>query len=129
MLAAVIDCGLYVVIAQTGPSGVPPVLIGAALVVGLFLGEMFFGVLPIDPANRFTLWRAGLLALLSEGSLLGRGIVGMSGLIEPYLPAGAGTYSIHNSYLSIALRAGVHRRACLPRSGRRAAAPLDRPSR
>ena len=106
MLAAAIGLCLYVVISQTGPGGIPLVMAGTAISVVLFLIALFFGVLPIDPANRFTLWRAGFIALLSEGSLVGQGLVGTSEVIEPYLPAGASTYSVHNSYLSIALRAG-----------------------
>lgn len=106
MLAAAIGLCLYVAITGTGPGGIPLVMIGSAIAVSLFLIALFFGVLPIDPANRFTLWRAGFIALLSEGSLVGQGLVGTSEVIEPYLPAGASTYSVHNSYLSIALRAG-----------------------
>lgn len=106
MLAAAIGLCLYVAIERSGARGIPLLMTGFAIAVGLFLVAIFFGVLPIDPANRFTLWRAGLLALLSEGSPLGAGLVGTSEVIEPYLPAGAGAYSVHNSYLSIALRAG-----------------------
>ncbi|MFC7008608.1 O-antigen ligase family protein [Halalkalicoccus salilacus] len=106
MLAAAIGFGLYVTIKRTGPGGIPLIMAGTAISVVLFLVAIFSGILPIDPANRFALWRAGLLALLSEGSPLGAGLVGTSELVEPYLPAGVGTYSVHNSYLSIALRTG-----------------------
>lgn len=106
VLAAAVALGLYVAISQTHPRRIPLFIMGAGVAVSLFLGGIALGVLPIDPANRFILWQAGLRALLAEGSLLGQGLVETSTLIEPYLPAGAGAYSIHNSYLSIALRAG-----------------------
>ncbi|WP_336343259.1 O-antigen ligase family protein [Halalkalicoccus ordinarius] len=106
VLAAAVALGLYVASSRTHPRWIPLFIAGTIVTVGLFLGGIALGVLPIDPANRFTLWSAGFRAFLVEGSPLGQGLVETSQLIEPYLPASADAYSIHNSYLSIALRAG-----------------------
>ena len=106
VLAAAVALGLYVASSRTHPRWIPLLIAGIGVAIGLFLGGIALGVLPIDPANRFTLWQAGLRTLLAEGSLFGQGLVDTSRLIEPYLPATISASSIHNSYLSIALRAG-----------------------
>lgn len=93
VLATAVALGLYVAGSRTHPRWIPLLIAGIGVAIGLFLGGIALGVLLIDPANRFTLWQAGLHALVAEGSLFGQGLVETSGLIEPYLPAGAGAYS------------------------------------
>ena len=84
---------------------VPWVLLVTVIAASAFLVAIYLGVLPIDPGNRFTLWRAGLEAVRNDAGLVGQGIVGTGGVIEPYHDLGG--YAVHNSYLSVAIRAGL----------------------
>ncbi|WP_066383431.1 hypothetical protein [Halalkalicoccus paucihalophilus] len=81
--------------------------VAIAVAVPVFLGLLYYSVLPIDPANRFVLWRAGFEAVYRDSGLLGQGIVGTREAIAPYLPDGAGGYTSHNSYFSISIRTGL----------------------
>lgn len=103
MLAAAVAVGVYA-LAVTSRRLIPAVLLGVCLLVPLFLVLVYFSVLLIDPAHRFTLWRAGLEAIRHDSGILGQGLIGTGTAIEPYLDSGG---SVHNSYLSIGIRAGL----------------------
>ncbi|MEM4782541.1 MAG: O-antigen ligase family protein [Halalkalicoccus sp.] len=102
MLAAAVAVAFYL-LAATDRRLVPVAVAAIALGVPAFLAAVYLSALPIDPANRFTLWRAGLEAVYRDSGLLGQGIVGTRAAIEPYLEIGG---SVHNSYLSMFIRAG-----------------------
>lgn len=104
LLAAAIGVGMYA-LAAVDRDLLPVAVLGAVAGTGLLLGAIYLSVLPIDPGNRFALWGAGVEAIYNEGSLLGEGIVGTGDVIEPYLDDGGG--AVHNSYLSIFIRAGL----------------------
>ncbi|WP_336343216.1 O-antigen ligase family protein [Halalkalicoccus ordinarius] len=106
ILAAAVAVGVYVA-AALDRRLLPVAGISTAVIVPVLLLGIYVGVIPIDPANRFELWRAGIEAVRTEGSWLGEGIVGTRGVIEPYLADGVGSYSVHNSYLSIFIRIGL----------------------
>ncbi|ADJ13841.1 O-antigen ligase family protein [Halalkalicoccus jeotgali] len=106
MLATAIAVGLYT-LASTDRRLLPVALLAVLVAVPVFLVGIYYSVLPIDPANRFALWRAGLEATVRDSGLFGQGIVGTREAIEPYLPDPVGTYTSHNSYLSIAIRTGL----------------------
>lgn len=103
MLAAAVAVGVYA-LAVTNRRLIPAILVGVGLLVPLFLTLVYVGVLPIDPAHRFTLWRAGVDAMRHDSGLLGQGLIGTGAAIEPYLDGGG---SVHSSYLSIGIRAGL----------------------
>ncbi|WP_336362083.1 O-antigen ligase family protein [Halalkalicoccus salilacus] len=103
MAAAAITIGIYCM-AVADRRLLPVAFVGAIVGVATVLIGMYLSILPIDPANRFILWQAGIEMLRAEGSLLGEGLIGTREAIEPYLDDGGG--SVHNSYLSIFIRAG-----------------------
>jgi hypothetical protein len=84
---------------RTLPLTILATLVGAAGV----LTAIWIGLL--DSAGRLELWSAGLAATADSPSPLGYGIVGSGETIEPYLTGRTG--SVHNSYLSTAIRVGV----------------------
>ncbi|MCL7417874.1 MAG: O-antigen ligase family protein [Halalkalicoccus sp.] len=106
MLATAIGIGVYT-LSTTDRRLLPVVSVAIAVAVPVFLGLLYYSILPIDPANRFVLWRAGLEAAYRDSGPLGQGIVGTREAIAPYLPDGADGYTSHNSYLSIAIRTGL----------------------
>lgn len=103
MLAAAIAITVYT-LAATSRKLLPGALLGAGIGVPVFLALIYFSVLPVDPANRFTLWQAGLEAIRHDSGLFGQGIIGTQNAIEPYLDGGG---SVHSSYLSIFIRTGI----------------------
>lgn len=103
MLATAIAIGGYVLVA-TSRRLVPVTVIGIGIFVPLFLALIYLQVLPIDPAHRFTLWQAGIEATRHDSGLFGQGLVGTGAAIEPYLESGG---SVHSSYLSMFIRAGL----------------------
>ncbi|WP_331235694.1 O-antigen ligase family protein [Natronorarus salvus] len=84
---------------RTYPLAILATLVGA---VGVLLA-ISLGL--IDSAGRLELWSAGLAVVADAPSALGYGIVGTGATIEPYLAERSG--SVHNSYLSTAIRVGV----------------------
>lgn len=106
ILGAAVAIAVYT-IAITDRRLLPGALIGVGIGVPVFLALIYYSVLPIDSANRFELWRASLEAIRAEGTLLGEGIISTREAIEPYLAEGVGSYTSHNSYLSIFIRIGV----------------------
>lgn len=103
MLATAIAIGVYS-LAAIDRKLLPGALLSVGVAVPVVLVLIHLSVLPIDPANRFTLWRAGIEATYYDSGLLGQGIVGTRNAIDPYLDIGG---SVHNSYLSVFIRAGV----------------------
>ncbi|XVH32255.1 O-antigen ligase family protein [Haloferacaceae archaeon DSL9] len=106
MLAAAISFAIYGGYVAAGRRAIPVTVTAAAAGVVAFLGAIFVGALDISVSNRFELWRASLQALRDGPLLFGSGTVSTSSLIVPYMP-GDSTWSSHNSYLSIFLRAGL----------------------
>lgn len=104
MLAAAIAVAIYALVVLTDERAIPFALLTVALAVPAFLVGIYLSIIPIDPAHRFTLWRAGIEAVYHDSGLLGQGIVGTGSAIEPYLESGG---SVHNSYLSVFIRAGL----------------------
>ena len=104
ILAAAIAIAIYLLITATDYRTVPVALLAIGITVPLFLLGISLSVLPIDPSNRFTLWRAGFEAVRADSDLLGQGIVSTAEAIEPYLDGGG---NVHNSYLSMFIRAGL----------------------
>ena len=103
--AAIIGIALYIIMGMNRRF-VPVAILCAGAGVTVFLGAIAVSILPVDTANRFALWRAGFNMIQAEGSLFGEGLVSTRDAIEPYLEEGVGTYSVHNSYLSIIIRTG-----------------------
>ncbi|MDL5363487.1 O-antigen ligase [Halalkalicoccus sp. NIPERK01] len=103
MLATAVAIGVYT-LSATDRRLLPVALIAIAVAVPAFLVAIYYSVIPIDPAQRFTLWRAGIEATYHDSGLFGQGIVGTREAIAPYLDGGG---SVHNSYLSIFIRAGI----------------------
>lgn len=102
MAATAIAAGLYCV-AVADRRLLPVGLVGVAVGVPAVLVGIYLSILPIDSGNRFVLWRAGIEMLRVEGSLLGEGLIGTNDAIAPYLDGGG---SVHNSYLTMFIRAG-----------------------
>ena len=84
---------------RTLPATILATLVGA---VGVLLA-ISIGL--IDSAGRLELWGAGVAAVADAPSAFGYGIVGSGETIEPYLADRTG--SVHNSYLSTAIRVGI----------------------
>ncbi|WP_245998384.1 O-antigen ligase family protein [Halalkalicoccus subterraneus] len=103
MLAAAVAVVVYALVA-TDRRLLPIAVVGIAVSVPVFLVLIYHSVLPIDPANRFTLWQAGIEATRYDSGLFGQGIIGTGTAIEPYTDVGG---SVHNSYLSIFIRTGL----------------------
>ncbi|MEM4782540.1 MAG: O-antigen ligase family protein [Halalkalicoccus sp.] len=103
MLAAAVALGIYAAVALEGRRAIRGALVAVAVGVPAFLLALYLSVLPIDPANRFTLWHAGFEAVRHDSGLLGQGLVGTREALEPYSTRGE---SVHSSYLSMFIRAG-----------------------
>jgi hypothetical protein len=106
MLAAAVAIGVYLA-AALDRRLLPFIGIWTAVAVPAFLVGIYVGLLPIDPANRFELWRAGVEAIRTEGSLIGQGIVSTRDAIDSFLAEDAGGFTVHNSYLSMFIRVGL----------------------
>lgn len=106
ILAAAVAITVYT-LAGTDRGLLPGAVLGVAIGVPVFLLLLYLSVLPIDSAHRFELWRASIEAIRADGTLLGHGLVSTRDVIEPYRPDGIGSYSSHNSYLSIFIRTGL----------------------
>lgn len=102
MVAAAVATGLYCA-AVADRRLLPVALVGVAVGIPAVLAGIYLSILPIDSGNRFVLWRAGIEMLRAEGSLLGEGLIGTNEAIAPYLDGGG---SVHNSYLTMFIRAG-----------------------
>ncbi len=105
MHATAVAVGVYAV-AATDRRLLPWALLAVAVSVPVFLTSIYLSIVPINPSNRFALWWAGLEAVYHDSGLLGQGIIGTGEAIEPYFDGGG---SVHNSYLSVFIRAGVLR--------------------
>ena len=105
MLAAGVAVALYAVTVLGGRRVLPFATVLAGIGVVSTLYGMYVGFLPIDDANRFALWRASLGAIVDEPSMFGAGIVNTADVIAPYYENDV--TGPHNSYLSIAIRAGL----------------------
>ncbi|MFC6905706.1 O-antigen ligase family protein [Halalkalicoccus tibetensis] len=106
MLGAAVAIAVYT-LAAADRRLLPVALAGVALGVPIGLTLVYLSILPIDPANRFELWRASVEAVRAEGSLLGDGIISTREAIEPYITEDIGAFTSHNSYLSVFIRAGI----------------------
>lgn len=103
LLAATTGIAIYGAYALAGRRGIRG---GVAIAYGGALAALLgvFVVLPGTDGQRVALWSAGLEAYLASPTAFGEGLVGTSGLIEPYLDDPGS--SVHNSYLSVLLRTG-----------------------
>ncbi len=106
-LAAGVAVTIYACYVLTDWRGVPVAVVGLGVAIPVFVVGIYTAVIPIDPANRFDLWRASLSAIRENPTLAGQGIVSTSEVIAPYVPDGIGQPSPHNSYLSIWIRTGL----------------------
>ncbi|WP_331234428.1 O-antigen ligase family protein [Natronorarus salvus] len=106
-LAAGVGVTIYAAYSLLDWRAVPVAAVGIAILVPAFLVGIYLSIVPIDPANRFELWRASLSAIRENPTLAGQGIVSTSDVIAPYVPDGIGQPSPHNSYLSIWIRTGL----------------------
>ncbi|MFC6905708.1 O-antigen ligase family protein [Halalkalicoccus tibetensis] len=104
VFAAGVALAIYGSFVLKGRQVLPGAIVATAVAIPGLLLAMYLSVLPIDPANRFALWEAGLQAVRHDSGLLGQGIVGTREALEPYSTRGE---TVHNSYLSIAIRTGV----------------------
>ncbi|WP_101296767.1 O-antigen ligase family protein [Halegenticoccus soli] len=105
-LAAGIALSLYGVYVLFGRNALPIGFTAIIGMTGLFLLAIFLSLIGISSNGRFTLWGAGLQAILNDPSLFGAGLIDPSEPLEPYLTQFRG-FSPHNSYISIFLRAGL----------------------
>jgi hypothetical protein len=106
-LAAAVAVTIYACYALVDWRGVPVAVVGIGIAIPAFLVGIYLSIIPIDPANRFDLWRASLSAIRDNPTVAGQGIVSTSEVIAPYVPDGIGQPSPHNSYLSIWIRTGL----------------------
>lgn len=107
-LAAAVAAGVYLSYLAAGREALPYAVGSVAVGVSGFLGAVAVGVVPIDPGGRFTLWRAGVEALVSDPRLLGWGIVDGGEVIAPYISEETFRgHSPHNSYLTVFVRSGI----------------------
>lgn len=106
VVAAAVAVGVYLAYALGGPRTVPWTVVGAVGGVVAGLVAIRRGLVGIDAAGRFHLWRASLLAFLDAPTLTGLGIVGLNEVIAPHAGEYAG-HSPHSSYLAMLLRAGL----------------------
>ncbi|SEP29373.1 O-antigen ligase like membrane protein [Halogranum amylolyticum] len=106
-LALAVAAGIYLVDVYLGRAALPYAILFFVGTVGVLLLGMWLGLLGLNPAGRFTLWGAGIRAILDSPSLIGAGIIDPSASIAPYIDGQLSGQSPHNSYLSIFIRAGI----------------------
>lgn len=106
MLATAVCLAIYLAYVAAGRTAVPVMVVSLTLGLVAFLLAMYTGLVGINSSNRFDLWWASVQAVRDGPLLLGAGTVDPSGIIAAYMP-GETTWSPHNSYLSIFIRAGL----------------------
>ncbi|QLD88789.1 hypothetical protein HWV07_06965 [Natronomonas salina] len=99
--------GVYVAYMVFGRSAVPIAVVGGFvyLVSGIAAVHTGFLWLPEDIPTRADRWYPAVAAILEQPSLLGAGFVDPGAYIAPY--QGGAEWSPHNSYLTVAIRAGL----------------------
>lgn len=105
MLAAAFALTLYFSYVSLGRRSLPYAL--GALIAGFALLMLILPSTGINPGGRFALWSGGIQAILSNPTLLGRGIIAPSEVIAPFVEQQHKGKAIHNSYLSLTIRAGL----------------------
>ena len=106
-LAFGVALGFYVTVHLFGRDVIPYAFMLMVGSIGLFLLGTYLPILGVASSNRFVLWKASVLAILDNPSLLGAGIIDPSEPIARYIEGSARGYSPHNSYLSVFLRVGL----------------------
>ena len=99
--------GVYFAYMVFGRRAVPIAVVGGFvyLVSGIAAVHTGFLWLPEDIPTRADRWYPSVAAILDQPSLLGAGFVDPGAYIAPY--QGGAEWSPHNSYLTVAIRAGL----------------------
>ena len=99
--------GVYLGYVVFGRRAVPVAVVGGFvyLVSGIVAVQSGVVPLPEGTPTRVERWYPALAALRDQGSLLGAGLIDPGEFYAPY--QGGAEYSPHNSYLTMAIRAGL----------------------